>query len=442
MLSASGVDVQRISTDLSAGPKPLFAPTDKSPRVLIIGAGVTGLTTAWLLLDSGYHVTIVSRDWASYGEGPRITSQIAGAIWELPPAGCGPQALQGKLPMVQKWALESLEVYRAIAENKTLATAYGVQIRMFTSFHLNQLHQDEIKADKIRFIQETGLDNFSQGTHLFEKYGINTKSHGGLKDAYEHDAPIIDTDVAMSFLTRLVRSKGAKLETDTIHGDLLAQEEHLLGIYEADAIINATGVWAGEAASDDSVYPLRGGLLRLINDGTDFPKVDNCMVVSSETMYNGNFRDMAVLIPRNDNILLLGSILHQDSWFLDLTPTCEAVREMRARCEDLLPALKNARMDPKYPLAQGRRPMREAHVRVERENRKTSRAQESRIIHSYGHGGAGWSLAFGSARQVARLLQDALGNKRTFCKDLAANEHLIEMNKSKKQGLVARGCYI
>lgn len=103
------------------------------------------------------------------------------------------------------------------------------------------------------------------------------------------------------------------------------------------------------------------------------------------------------------NMLLLGSILHQDTWELNLTPDCAEILEMWGRCEDLLPALKNAQVDPVFPLAQGRRPMRRSHVRVEREERRISR-----IVHSYGHGGAGWSLAFGSARETLRLVEEVL----------------------------------
>ncbi|PLB52650.1 FAD dependent oxidoreductase family protein [Aspergillus steynii IBT 23096] len=395
-----------INAHLSASPRPLIPPTPSSPRVLIIGAGVTGLTTAWTLLDRGYHVTIISREWANCNQ--RLTSQVAGALWEMPPAGCGPQMYGAKIPMAQRWALESLRVYRTLAERKELARAFGVQMRMFTAFHLNRVDEDTVKSAKVRYIQEAELEGFSRGTQLFEKYGVNVSSHGGLQDAYEHVAPVIDTDMAMSFLMRLVRRKGGRMETDTVYGDILDQEEHLRKIYGADVIVNATGVWAGEAASDETVYPLRGGLLRVLNDGRDFPKVENSMVVSSPTREDGSFRDMAFLVPRNDRTLLLGSILHQDSWQLDLTPSSAEVVQMRRRCEDLLPFLKNARLDPLSPLVQGRRPMRTGHVRVEREKRLTHRARSSRIVHAYGHGGAGWSLAFGSATEVTRLVQDVL----------------------------------
>ncbi|KAF9892140.1 hypothetical protein FE257_002546 [Aspergillus nanangensis] len=435
------LDDERISHDFSASGDPLNPPTDTSAHILIIGAGVTGLTTAWALLDAGFRVTVISKEWASHGSGLRLTSQIAGALWELPPAGCGPQAVQGKLPMVQDWALESFAVYRTIAARATLAEAYGVKMKMFTSFHLNKIDSDALKTAKMQLMNDTGMEGFARGTHLFAKYGVNAASHGGLQDAYEHLAPIIDTDVAMSFLMRLVRSKGARFETDTVHGDILAQEDHLLSVYGADAIVNATGVWAGAAAADDSVYPMRGGVLRVVNDGTDFPKLENSMVVSSESKSDGYFRDMAFIVPRNDNILLLGSLVHRDAWALDLSPASDVVQEMRARCEDLLPMLKNARVESSYPFAQGMRPMRESYVRVELEERKTCRGQQSRIVHSYGHGGAGWSLAFGSARQVLRLVNGALSReekkkKKMVCRDASMDKLINGVNGQRNGHLV------
>lgn len=159
-----------------------------------------------------------------------------------------------------------------------------------------------------------------------------------------------------------------------------------------------------ETASDESVYPLRGAILRVINDGNDFPRITNATIVSAESKPDGNFKDMAFIVPRNDNILLLGSITQPNQWNLNLTPESPEIKVMRKRCEDLLPQLKNARLDPKYPIAQGARPYRKGNVRVEREEGKTS--GQSRIVHAYGHGGAGWSLAFGSGRECLRLVEE------------------------------------
>ena len=49
-------------------------------RVLVIGGGVTGLTTAWALLDAGFGVVVLSDQWAPAT--PRIVSQVAGALYD------------------------------------------------------------------------------------------------------------------------------------------------------------------------------------------------------------------------------------------------------------------------------------------------------------------------------------------------------------------------
>ena len=67
--------------NFSLGQKAQIPSGNASHEVLIIGGGVTGLVTAWVLLDRGYKVAIVSKEWASYGKAQRLTSQIAGALW-------------------------------------------------------------------------------------------------------------------------------------------------------------------------------------------------------------------------------------------------------------------------------------------------------------------------------------------------------------------------
>jgi D-amino-acid oxidase len=64
---------------VSAERTPRQAPTANAKHVLVVGAGVIGLTTAWTLLDHGYKVTVMAEAFASR-DGKRLTSQIAGAL--------------------------------------------------------------------------------------------------------------------------------------------------------------------------------------------------------------------------------------------------------------------------------------------------------------------------------------------------------------------------
>jgi D-amino-acid oxidase len=210
----------------------------------------------------------------------------------------------------------------------------------------------------------------------------------------------------------MVQSKGARFLTETIYGDLYAQEDELRARFGADVIVNCTGLAGSEIAGDKTCYPIRGCLIRVINDGVDFPKVNSALTIAADAIHDAN--GIVFIVPRNDNILLLGGIAQPHEYKLDLTLDSPVIKRMRERCEAFIPSLKNARVDPDYPLAQGLRPFRKQNVRVERELRRLEpleghkRPRQSRIVHSYGHGGSGWSLSFGCAEDVANLVVDAL----------------------------------
>ncbi|KAI1088725.1 FAD dependent oxidoreductase [Rostrohypoxylon terebratum] len=384
--------------DISPVGQPLRRPTSKSPHVLVIGGGVTGLISAWVLLDRGYRVTIVSSAWAS--DEQRLTSQIAGALWEFPPAVCGQHTDKISLAHSKHWSMTAYHIWDGIASIPQLSEASGVRMMPSDFFFPDIVESDKAQVEKMTEIMASGVRGFYRGADIIDERGIDP-SYGAV-DAYELLAPVIDTDKAMGWLTELVEGKGAELVTETIHNDLVEVEDELRARFNADVIINCTGLQAQELAGDESVYPIRGGLIRVINDGSDFPKVDAALTITADAAHSAN--EIIFLVPRNDNILLIGGITEPHEWNLDLTLDTPIIQRMRERCEKFLPGLENARVDPDYPFAQGLRPFRGQNVRCERELRRTG----SRIVHSYGHGGAGWSLSFGCAQDVAMLVDEAL----------------------------------
>lgn len=392
-----------IGKNLSLYPEPQVESSNASPRILVIGGGVTGLVTAWLLLDRGYHVTIVAKEWASYDKGHRITSQIAGALWEYPPAVCGSHTDKISLTKSKRWCMIAYKIWEAIATDPELAAEAGLQMKMSTFFFPYRLEDNPKQLSKLYELARSGVRGLCRDPGLIQRHNVS-ETYGAI-DAYEHLAPIIDTDRCMAWLMKMVRGKGAELLTETIHGDLFLQEDHLLARFGACAIVNATGLACSETASDPTIYPLRGALLRVINDGKDFPKVDSAMSIAADTAHDG---EIVFLVPRNNNILLLGGIAQRGELHLNITLDSPVIKHMRRRCEAFLPVLKNARLDPEYPLAQGLRPCRTRNVRVEREQRTRGLRNRSRIIHSYGHGGAGWSLSFGCAEDVVALVEDVI----------------------------------
>ncbi|KAJ7135211.1 nucleotide-binding domain-containing protein [Mycena crocata] len=384
--------------DLSPLGRPLREPAPGAPRVLIIGGGVTGLTSAWVLLDRGYRVTVLSSDWVNNER--RLTSQIAGALWEYPPAVCGQHTDAISLAHSKNWVMTAYHIWDGIASIPYLSKASGVRMLPSDFFFPTAIENDPAQLTKMREIIASGIRGFRRDARLVEERRCD-RSYGAV-DAYELLAPVIDTDQAMDWLTHLVASKGAEFITETITHDLLVVEDTLRARFNTDAIVNCTGLQSAVLAGDESVYPIRGGLIRVINDGVDFPKVEAALTITADAVHTVN--EIIFLVPRNDNILLIGGITEPQKSTLDLTLESPIIKRMRARCDAFLPGLENARLDPEYPLSQGLRPFRGLNVRVERELRRPG----SRIVHSYGHGGSGWSLSFGCAHDVALLVDEVL----------------------------------
>ncbi|KAL0578233.1 hypothetical protein V5O48_003770 [Marasmius crinis-equi] len=391
--------------DISPLSEPLVKPTENSKHILVVGGGVIGLTTSWTLLDRGYNVTIISKEWASWGKEQRLASQIAGALWEYPPAVCGQHTDKISLQHSKKWCMVAYHIWNAIASDEKLSKAAGVRMMPSAFYFPEPVNSDDFQREKMNEIAASGVVGFNHGgKDLVAKRRIDPEN-GGV-DAYEIMAPIIDTDTAMGWLMDLVKAKGAKMHTETIHGDLLQQEQSLRERYGVEAIVNCTGIAGAEVAADNSCYPIRGGLIRVVNDGKNFPKIEAAMTISADVARKS---EIVFIVPRNDNILLMGGFTEPNEWSLDLTLESPVMQRMKARCEAFLPELKNARLDPDYPIAQGLRPFRGTNIRVERELRSLGTgAAPSRIVHSYGHGGAGWSLSFGCAGDVVNLIEEAV----------------------------------
>ena len=94
--------------------------------MLVIGGGVVGMTSALQLLQKGYKVTVVAKEYASpvAGVGERITSEIAGALWEWPPAVCGRHTDEKSLERSKVWCMDSYGKFMELAMNPKETGAY------------------------------------------------------------------------------------------------------------------------------------------------------------------------------------------------------------------------------------------------------------------------------------------------------------------------------
>lgn len=158
------------------------------------------------------------------------------------------------------------------------------------------LHQADIWPLQIR--------GFKRDPSLVTQHAVN--QHAGVVDSYQHIAPVIDPDTYMAWLRFVIATKGAQFVTERITGDLLEQEDKLLEQHNAHAIIHCTGLGGRELASDKTVYPLRGALIKVVNDGTKFAKVNEALVVPHDYEKHDDDGGIVFIVPRNDYTLILG----------------------------------------------------------------------------------------------------------------------------------------
>ena len=154
----------------------------------------------------------------------------------------------------------------------------------------------------------------------------------------------------------------------------------------APVVVNCAGLGARELAGDDALLAVRGQILHVEQTG-----VDEWLLDQSDP------ERLLYVVPRERDVVLGGTAQEGDE---DVAVDPATAAAIRARCEAAVPALRGARV---LREAVGLRPARPA-VRLETEARA-----DGTIVHCYGHGGAGVTLAWGCAEEVTALVAPVAG---------------------------------
>ena len=188
--------------------------------------------------------------------------------------------------------------------------------------------------------------------------------------AWKFSAPRVDPARFLPWLASRVR---ATIDHRAVF-DLAAEP--------GDLVINCTGLGALELAADDLIYPLLGQIVI-----TEPGSVERSISVTDHRDVDAVF----YMIPRRDELVLGGCSI---PWPPGALPEIDPAITVRIldQARSLGFAVGKVRTE-----RVGLRPYR-LEVRLER---------EGRIIHNYGHGGAGFTMARGCAEEVARLVTSA-----------------------------------
>jgi D-amino-acid oxidase len=302
-------------------------------RVIVVGAGVVGLSCALRLIEAGHRVDVLAREL------PReTTSAVAAAIWY--PHRAWPE------DRVLAWSRTSYDEFAWLATDHPDS---GVVLREGTEVAASRTEKPWWAAAV---------------PDLHETVDVPAGCDGG----WAFTAPLVEMPVYLDWLAGLVLAAGGSITRINLHG--LPRT----GDGGPHAVVDCSGIGAKFLASDPSLYPVQGQVVLVEQVGLERWWLDST-----------DPEGPTYVVPRSHDIVVGGTEV-EGEW--SRTASADVAKAILRRALRLVPALAGADV---VGHKVGLRPARPT-VRLER---------IGDVVHCYGHGGAGVTLSWGCAADVA-----------------------------------------
>jgi D-amino-acid oxidase len=318
--------------------------------VVVVGAGVSGLTTAICLAEAGLQVTVLAATPPA-----ETTSSVAGAIW-------GPHLVETSA-RTARWRRETLAVLRELATDPSTGVKMATGVLASRSGPV---------AEPLDWLPELGGASPCFPADL----------PGGFSSGWRYAAPLAHMPAHLGYLRARFENAGGTVEVATVASLPGAARER-----GARAAVNCTGTGARDLVPDPAVTPFRGQVVVAANPG-----ISEFFIGLADSS-----RDLVYLFPHGDTVILGGTEVAGD-WNTEPDPA--VAERILADCTAAEPRLRGARI-----LAHrvGLRPFR-PQIRLEAEPGPPGPL----VVHNYGHGGAGITMSWGCARAAAGLVSAAM----------------------------------
>ncbi len=328
-------------------------------QITVIGAGVIGLTTALTLQERGHRVRVIGA-----ATGAAITSSVAGAIWF--PFWAEPRE------KVSKWATVARRWLVELARREPGA---GVDV-------LGMLELDDRAVTPWWGEEIEDLELVEA-----ERAGDAARRWNGAPFAWRFTAPRVDPRFHMDWLASKLERPVEVGRVESLGACFEGGVGGRVGGAAPDVVVNCTGLGARVLCGDRTIRPLFGQVVVASPEGFDLGRA-----MADER----DPKSVFYVIPRRDEVIIGGCTAEWSEAFADGTlpgpdPALTEVMLARAARYGVVPR-------EVLRVVAGLRPYRDA-VRVERD------VGDARIIHNYGHGGSGYTIARGCAEEVAQMVE-------------------------------------
>ncbi|KAI1081821.1 FAD dependent oxidoreductase [Whalleya microplaca] len=350
------------------------------PNVVVVGAGVSGLTSAYLLSKQKDNVVTVVAKHMPGDYDIEYASPWAGA---------------NVLPMATKenssWESRTWPELKRLAVEVPEAGIHLQKVRLF------RREKDIEKLRKGGYNFDGLFQENPWYKSLFDDFRELSKDElpEGIASGAEFHSLCINVMLYMPWLIGQSRANGVVFRRGQLkHISEAAALSHNGG--KADIIVNATGLMASRLGGvmDQNVIPVRGQIVVVRNEAPYMLALSGTDDGDDEVSY--------AMTRAAGGGTILGGTYAKGQWESQPDPNI-AMRIMR-RIVEMVPEITNGQGVKGLDIIRhgvGLRPYRNGGVRIEKE-----KIDGTWIVHNYGHAGWGYQGSYGCAQDVVQLVDE------------------------------------
>ncbi len=247
----------------------------------VIGAGVMGLTTARLLQEAGYQVTIYADKLP-----PETTSNIAGGQWH-------PAFVFDKDRMTPEFGLQLTQAARYAYRRfqSLIGDDYGVRWMRNHALGRTPIEEDPVDSYLPGMLPE--MRDLGQYEHPFPFQYVR-----------QWDGPMVETPRFLRAMLRDVQIAGARIVIRWFknQGEVRGLSEPL--------VFNCTGLGARDLFGDEELIPVRGQLMLML------PQPEVTYAIN----YDGDVEKHPVYMFSRSDAIILGGTSQRGDWNTEVVP--------------------------------------------------------------------------------------------------------------------------